>query len=132
MLPLPLRSDYLEDGQPISTDYLQRADGYEEEQALLHCRCCVMDGHPDEECILHGRWPWRGDWLGAKVVVFNDYLPPGVAYTTEREVFVRRDDWQQIYRGLKIRVDAIRDVRRIIGRVMPDVITWLQEAGHDV
>jgi hypothetical protein len=118
--------------KPTAPDFYRRADGYEQEQVDLHCRCSFMDGYPDEECILHGRWPWRGDWIGAKVVVFNDWLPPGTIYTTDREVFCTRKDWETIYRSMKIKVDAARDVRRIIGRKMCDVITWLQEAGHDV
>lgn len=128
----PDLSDWERFGGYRPGEWLQRADGYDERQAKLHCRCSIMDGHPDEECILHGRWPWRGEWFGAKVVVFNDLIPPGVIYTTEREVFCTEETWNTIYRRLKIRMDAIRDVRRIVGRQMADVITWLQEAGHDI
>jgi hypothetical protein len=61
---------------------MRRADGYTDEQVLLHCCCAVSDGHPHEECRLHGRWPWSGDWLGAKRVVITENVPPGVVIST--------------------------------------------------
>lgn len=109
-----------------------RADKCTEEQAALHCSCCISDGHPDEECRLHGRFPWSGDWIGAKRVVISEYAPPSAIIATDTEIFVTQESWDTIYKWMTIKVDAARAVRRIVERELRAELAWLRKAGHDV
>lgn len=111
---------------------LQRADGYTDEQVSTICSCCVSDGHPDEFCLLHGRTRYDGQWLGAKMVVINDWLPAGVIMATEQEVICSTETWEGIYQALERRNWCQANLHRILHREMGDVLSWLRRAGHEV
>jgi hypothetical protein len=111
---------------------LRRADGYSEAQVSNICSCCVTDGYPDEFCLLHGRTRYDGQWLGAKMVVINDWLPAGVMFATEREIICSTGTWEQIYQALERRNWIKARLHDILADQMGDILSWLRKAGRDV
>jgi hypothetical protein len=111
---------------------IRRADGYSQEQVSNICSCCISDGHPDEFCLLHGRTRYDGQWLGAKMVVINEWLPAGVMIATEREIICSTGTWEQIYQALERRNWIKARLHDILADQMGDVLSWLRGAGHDV
>lgn len=74
----------------------------------------------------------RPEFIGAKQVVINDYLPPGVVFATETQVILSSEGWDGLLNWYHRKRYVENAVKSIVNRKMGDVLRWLREAGHDV